>query len=76
MLKLEKLRLNFIFHSVSRPRGRTEIQSKTLYTDEMCDRSTRHTNVARRYTDYARPAQFVVMIFIYQKLISLRKGLT
>ena len=68
MIQLEKLRLNFILHSVSRPRGRTEIQSKTLYTDELCGPSAQHIKVARRYTDYALPDHFFIMIlFIYQK---------
>jgi len=77
MAKLEKLQLNFIIHSVSRPGGRTEMQSKTLYTAKMYDPSTQRINVARRYNDCALPVHsFNKILFIYEKWISRRKGLT
>jgi len=68
MVKLEKLRLNFIFHSVFRPRGRTKILSKTSYTEEICGPSTQHINVAWRRTDCALPTHsFIKILFIYKK---------
>ena len=70
---MEKLRLYFIFHSVSCPKGRTEIQSKMFYTDEICDRSTQYIKVASRYAIPVR--SFLIILFIYQKWIGGREDL-